>query len=307
MIKKYKKQAELLLSVLEISLKDNRFALKGGTAINLFYRDLPRYSVDIDLCYLPLEDRTTSMENIHLILHKISAEIRKLPRLRVTPSQPLNGRGEAKLQVEDHKVKIKIEPNYILRGHLFPTRSLPISKKAVDEFGVDFYANCLSFEDVYGGKICAALDRQHPRDLFDIKVLFENEGLTENIKHAFLLYLISGNRPFNEMLMPNHKDISGIYEADFKDMANIQVTLEELVQARSMLCAEILKSLNNDDRAFLQSFVRNTPDWHLVKHSKIKDFPAVRWKLLNQQKMSKEKRIGYINAIDELLQASRNF
>ena len=254
MIKEYKKQAELLLSVLEISLKDKRFALKGGTAINLFYRDLPRYSVDIDLCYLPLEDRTTSMENMHLILHKISAEIRKLPRLRVTPSQLLDGRGEAKLQVEDHEVKIKIEPNYILRGHLFPTRSLPISKKVADEFGVDFHANCLSFEDVYGGKICAALDRQHPRDLFDIKVLFENEGITENIKHAFLLYLISGSRPFNEMLMPNNKDISSIYEADFKDMANIRVTLEELVQARSMLCTEILKSLNNADRTFLQSF-----------------------------------------------------
>ena len=300
MIKKHKKQAAILLSVLEIALKDKRFGLKGGTAINLFYRDLPRYSVDIDICYLPLEDRATSMENIHAILHKISAEIRRLPRLRVTSSRSLNGRGEAKLQVEDHEVKIKIEPNYILRGNLFPNRNMPISKKAVEEFHVDIYANCLSFEDVYGGKLCAALDRQHPRDLFDVKVLFENEGITENIKHAFLLYLISGNRPFNEMLMPNHKDISGIYDVDFKEMANTQVTLEELVQARSVLCTEIVKSLNNDDRAFLQSFVRNTPDWHLVKHSKIKDFPAVRWKLLNQQKMSKEKRIRYINAIDKM-------
>ena len=127
MIETYKKQVHLLLSVLDVALEDERFALKGGTAINLFYRDLPRYSVDIDLCYLPLEDRATSMGNIHAILPKISAEIRKLPRLTVTSSRPLDGRREAKLQAEDHEVRIKIEPNYILRGHLFPTRDMSIA------------------------------------------------------------------------------------------------------------------------------------------------------------------------------------
>lgn len=161
-----------------------------------------------------------------------------------------------------------------------------------EEFNIDIYAKCLSFEDVYGGKLCAALDRQHPRDLFDVKLLLARERITENIRHSFLVYLISGNRPINEMLMPNHKNIGGIYEADFKDMVNTKITLEELVQARAMLGTALMKSLNNDDRAFLKSFVRNTSDWHLVKHSKIKEFPAVRWKLLNQQKMSKEKNIS---------------
>ena len=266
MIENYKKQVNLLLSVLEIAL----------------------------------EDRTTSMGNIHEILRKISADIRKLPRLKVTPSRLLDGRGEAKLQAEDHEVRIKIEPNYILRGHLFPTRDMQISKKASEEFNIDIYAKCLIFEDVYGSKLCAALDRQHPRDLFDVKLLLVRDGIYENIKHSFLLYLISGNRPINEMLVPNHKDIGSIYETDFKDMVNTKITLEELMQARATLCTEIMKSLNNDDRAFLQSFVRNTPDWNLVKHSKIKDFPAVRWKLLNQQKMSKEKSLAYIEAVDKL-------
>ena len=297
----YKKQVRLLLYVLETTLYDKRCALKGGTAINLFYRDFPRYSVDIDLCYLPLEDRETTLINIHSILQCMMTEIKKMPSMRVTASKLLDGKGVAKLEVADAEVSIKIEPNYILRGHLFATRDMLISKKASNEFDANFTAKCLSFEDVYGGKLCAALDRQHPRDLFDVKILLDREGITENVKHAFLLYLISGNRPFNEMLRPNRLDISGIYEADFKDMANIDTTLEELVQARETLCAEIMRSLNNDDRAFLKSFVRNTPDWHLVKHSKIKDFPAVRWKLINQQKMSKEKRDRYIATIDELL------
>ena len=228
----YKKQVNLLLSVLEVALEDERFALKAGTAINLFYRNLPRYFVDIDLCYLPLEDRATSMENIHAILRKISAEIRKLPRLTATSSRPLDGRGEAKLQVEDHEVRIKIEPNYILRGYLFPTKDMLINKRASEEFNVDIYAKCLSFEDVYGGKLCAALDRQHPRE---------------------------------------------------------------------MLIAEITKSLNDNDRVFLRSFVRNFPNWNLVSNIKIREFPAVRWKLLNQQKMSEMKRIKYIKTVDKLL------
>ena len=82
----YRKQVRLLLYVLETTLLDKRFALKGGTAINLFYRDFPRYSVDIDLCYLPIEDRKTTIHNIHLILKHMMTEIKKLPSMRVTPS-----------------------------------------------------------------------------------------------------------------------------------------------------------------------------------------------------------------------------
>ena len=300
MIEKYKKQLKLLLSVLGVTLEDKRVALKGGTAINLFYRDLPRYSVDIDLCYLPLEDRTTSVRNIHSILKKISSEIRKLPRLKVAPSRPLDNQGEAKLHVEDRGVRIKIEPNYIQRGCLFPSRIMPITPKVVEEFHVEIFANCLDFADVYGSKLCATLDRQHPRDLYDTKVLLENEGITENIKCAFLLYLISANRPFHEMLNPNNIDISGVYDSDFKEMVSAKITLKELIQSRKALRIAVIASLDNDDRAFLKSFVRNTPDWHLLKHPVIKNFPAVRWRLINQQKMNKKKRIEYIEAVDTL-------
>ncbi len=301
MIETYRRQVHLLLSVLDVVLEDERFALKGGTAINLFYRDFPRYSVDIDLCYLPLENRATSMGNIHVILRKISAEIRKLPGTKIISSRPLDGKGESKLQVVDKEVRIKIEPNYILRGHLFPIRNMPMSGKACEEFNTYIHARCLSFADCYGGKICAALDRQHPRDLFDVKVVFEHEGITEEIKDAFILYLISGKRPINEMLMPHRKDIADIYSDDFKDMLMVDVELEELIQTREMLIVEIKKSLNENDRAFLQSFVRNTPDWQLFKYSKISEFPAVRWKLLNQQKMSADKRKKYISAVGAVL------
>ena len=65
MREKYLKQVDTLIEILPIALADKRMALKGGTAINLFHRDLPRLSLDIDLCYLPLEDRVTTFAHIH--------------------------------------------------------------------------------------------------------------------------------------------------------------------------------------------------------------------------------------------------
>jgi hypothetical protein len=52
----YFRQAELLLRVLPLVDREAVFALKGGTAINFFVRDLPRVPVDIDLVYPRLQN-----------------------------------------------------------------------------------------------------------------------------------------------------------------------------------------------------------------------------------------------------------
>ena len=295
----YKKQMMLLLSVLRVALEDKRFALKGGTAINLFYRDFPRYSVDLDLTYLPLEDRKTTFNNVHKILTVISDKIQQLPNLNVSSSRPLDGKSETRLVVTNSEVTVRIEPNFTVRGHLFSTVNKTLSEIAAAEFKSHAYANCLSLSDCYGGKICAALDRQHPRDLFDVKVLFDNEGITEDIKDAFILYLLSSSRPINELLHPGHIDISSEYEK-FKAMTRHDVTLNELLDTRVRLISAIKSSLTDRDKIFLKSFTSNVPDWNLLTHSRMCEFPAVRWKLLNQKKMSKEKKKKYIEAVDEL-------
>lgn len=73
--RKYEKQVHLLLSVLPLVAKEKCFALHGGTAINLFHHNMPRLSVDIDLTYLPVEDRDTSIAHINKSLHRISQQI----------------------------------------------------------------------------------------------------------------------------------------------------------------------------------------------------------------------------------------
>jgi predicted nucleotidyltransferase component of viral defense system len=214
---KYREQLNLLLEILPYALKDERMALKGGTSINLFHRNFPRLSVDIDLCYLPLEDRKTSLNNIHQILSQIKSEVEKELCLQVTPNHPLDGKKEAKILVKKGKIGIKVEPNYTVRGILFSSEVLKLSQNAQKEFGKYLEVRCVGIADAYGGKICAALDRQHPRDLFDIKYLLDNEGITEKIKDSFLFYLISHNRPINELLNPNFKDISKLYHNEFAE------------------------------------------------------------------------------------------
>lgn len=49
----------------------------------------------------------------------------------------------------------------------------------------------MAFEDLYGGKLHAALDRRHPRDLFDVRLLYQNEGLTDDLFRVFMVYVAS--------------------------------------------------------------------------------------------------------------------
>lgn len=73
----YRRQVALLIRVMPLVFKIKDFAVHGGTAINLFHRNLPRYSVDIDVTYIPLEDRDTSLKNINTHLASLKTAIEK--------------------------------------------------------------------------------------------------------------------------------------------------------------------------------------------------------------------------------------
>ena len=66
------KQADLLVQLIPFVNAETCFALKGGTAINFFVRKFPRLSVDIDLVYVPVEDRETSLRGIDEALRRIA-------------------------------------------------------------------------------------------------------------------------------------------------------------------------------------------------------------------------------------------
>jgi predicted nucleotidyltransferase component of viral defense system len=198
----YKKQAALLLSVLPEVAKETCFALHGGTAINLFVRNMPRLSVDIDVTYVPIEDRATSLANIAEALERIKVRVETVvPKARVSHRKDL-----AKLQVSAQGVDIKLEVNLVGRGTLGVPEKLRLCAIAQDEFGAFCAVPVVPLGQLYGGKICAALDRQHPRDLFDMKYLLENEGFSDEVRKGFLLCLLGSDRPMHEIISPNFQD-----------------------------------------------------------------------------------------------------
>lgn len=288
----YFEQALLMLRVIPHVTAETCFALKGGTAINLFVRDMPRLSVDIDLAYLPAEEpRETALQKMSSALVRIAAAIKKaIPGAKVQEARAREPGRIAKLVVAAGRTRIKIEPNEVIRGAVFAAEERDLTPRAEELFELAVTARTLSVADLYGGKLCAALDRQHPRDLFDVKVLLENEGITDEIRKAFVVYLASHDRPINELLDPIRKDVRRIYESEFAGMTAAEVKYEELAAAREALIGTLMKALTDAEKAFLISLKEGRPKWKAIGIEHIEKLPAIQWKLTNIQKMEANKR-----------------
>jgi predicted nucleotidyltransferase component of viral defense system len=284
----YKAQVDLLLQVLPYVAKEKIFALKGGTAINLFVRDMPRLSVDIDLTYLPLDSREDALKNIQDGLNRIKVDIEKnVPGVKVH-TVPLNGGTDVKLNCQGKNAQIKIEVNTITRGNVYPTQLMQVVDSVQDEFGKFAAINVVSLAELYGGKICAAIDRQHPRDVFDVKLLFENEGLTNEIWDGVKIGMISHYKPINELLSPILKDQKSAFDNQFAGMTSVEFSYDDFENTRAVLIDTIQKRLTDDEKKFLLSFEMGEPDWKLFPHSVLKDLPAIKWKLLNIKKVKND-------------------
>ena len=301
-INSFYSQVSLLTKVLPIVGREKVFALKGGTAINLFVRDMPRLSVDIDLTFLPILNREETFTEIFSALQRIKKNIEEsLLGAKVKLIQAKSVPVPTSFYVAYQNIEIKVEVNFVLRGSAFPTVISTLCKSAVQEFNIDIEVVTLSIADLYGGKICAALDRQHPRDLFDIMILQDNEGITEEIRKSFIVYLASHSRPMNELLAPNFKDISLIYENEFIGMTKHSVELSSLYAARLKLLATLKQDLTPSEKQFLISIKEGTPEWSALGIPGIQNLPGIQWKLSNIQKMLPEKRKNVLEKLKEAL------
>ncbi|BBO75818.1 hypothetical protein DSCW_32350 [Desulfosarcina widdelii] len=286
----YTEQVRLLVALLPSVAKQSCFALKGGTAINLFVRDMPRLSVDIDLAYLPVEDRDTSMAAIDRALGVIAADIEHhIPRTVVRASV-LKGTGQRfKLLVLQGEIGVKIEVTPVLRGSAFQPEERQLSARAADAFGFARMA-VLSFADLYAGKMCAALDRQHPRDLYDVYWLLRQEGVDEHLKNAFLIYLMGHNRPMAELLSPQIQDIATQYHAELSGMVRLPVELGLLRETLPELVRVIHAAMSDGDKRFLLALKRGDEDWRDFALPEVERLPAIQWKMLNLARMQPAKR-----------------
>jgi len=299
---RYVDQVALLVRVIPEIAREDIFALKGGTAINLFVRDLPRLSVDIDLVYLPVGDRESSLQAVRDGLERVAVGLEREGRMAVERRLLPDGK---RLVVRSNDVTIKIEVSPVLRGTVFPPVLRAVSAAVEDRFGFA-EMRLVSEADLYAGKIAAALDRQHPRDLFDIHFLFANEGISDDLFKAFLIYLVSHPRPAYELLCPHRLDISAQYNDEFLGMTVTDLALEALLEARERLIAEIAaRARATAARQFLTRFHQLTPDWAAFGfESSIADLPALRWKRINLEKLREQNPAKFeeqLRALDECL------
>jgi hypothetical protein len=300
-LESYRTQVALLIRTLPFVAAEPEFALKGGTAINLFVRPLPRLSVDIDLTYLPVADRAVSLAAIDAALRRIAGRIGTgLPGAKVQVTQLADEGAATKLVVRLDNAQVKIEVTPVLRGTVYEPVTSAVVPEVEDAFGFA-EMQIVSFADLYAGKIVAAMDRQHPRDLFDVRDLLANEGITDDLRRAFIVYLISHGRPMAEVLAPTRKPLADEYMRGFIGMTREPVPLGELEAAREAIIDIMVAQMPRLHRAFLLGFKRGAPDWDLLGVPAAAQLPAVQWKQLNLDRLSPSKRRDLIDALERVL------
>lgn len=291
----YRRQVALLIRVMPLVFKIKDFAVHGGTAINLFHRNLPRYSVDIDITYIPIKDWDASIKVINSHLSALKASIEKaVPGIHVIHKTDVR-----KLLCTKDGTTIKIEVNGIKRGILGDTEKMQLCEKAKAEFGMSCFANIVSWSQLYGGKIAAALSRQHPRDLFDCR------GITSDdfgaVKNGFMLCLLGSDKPIIESLNPNPIDQQEALDNQFEGMTDEPFNYDDYQTARLNLLEVVSQGLTDDDKAFLISFEDGNPDWSKCCAGDLSYYPSVRWKLQNIAKLKSSNPTKHEEGIKKLV------
>ena len=268
-----------MLRLVPLVMDEEVFAVHGGSAINLFVNEMPRYSVDIDLTYIPLDDREKSLKEISSHLETMASKAKRMFRgLHVIPNY-----GTSKLLCEYRGYQVKVEVNQTKRGIVGgELQHLPLCTKAQNEFGMYCEAAIVPMTQLYGGKVAAALSRQHPRDLFDIKHM--TIPMTA-IREGLIFCLLGSDRPIHESLSPKLIDQRMAMANQFEGMSDVPFSYTEFEETRERLIRDVRELLTEEDKQFLIGFERAEPVWFGYEFANLKDYPSVKWKSMNLAKL----------------------
>lgn len=291
---RYRKQVALLIRIMPSVYKIKEFAVHGGTAINLFHRNLLRYSVDIDVTYIPIENRQHSLAYINQKLLEVKKNIEKTIPGVVVKHKP----DVWKLLCTLGDATVKIEVNATKRGIIGDVVELPLCEKARNEFSMGCKARTVSFSQLYGGKITAALSRQHPRDLFDCKYM-ELQSF-DDVKNGFMLCLLGSDKPIIESLQPHDIDQTEALENQFQGMTETPFGYEDYLESRTALLSLVNGGLTITDKEFLLSFEQGEPDWNKCCAGDLSQYPSVQWKLLNIGKLKESNPVKFEQGVNKL-------
>ncbi|MEI7552014.1 MAG: nucleotidyl transferase AbiEii/AbiGii toxin family protein [Verrucomicrobiota bacterium] len=273
MDKVYIDTVRLLLEIAPEVFRAEGFAMKGGTALNLFVQDMPRLSVDIDVVYV--KHRVGREEALAEIGRELGS-LRQRLRDRGIIVEEIKAVGdETKLFARRGRQEVKIEVNHVFRGTLLPTEARALVPTASSLFTTSLTVPTLAVAELYGGKLVAAMDRQHPRDFFDTHGMYQQFGLRPDIVECFVGYLAGHNRPVHEVLFSRDIDLTPAYENEFDGMARETISLADLQATRDRLRRDLRAGLTEAHRRFLLGLVAGEPSWDLMSCRHFAELPAV--------------------------------
>jgi hypothetical protein len=195
---------------------------------------------------------------------------------------------------------VKVEVNHVFRGTVIPVVPRPMTAATSTMFAREITVPILATAELYGSKLVAALDRQHPRDFFDVLGMYERHGLSPEIVECFVCYLAGHNRPVHEVLFSRDQDMKRAFENELVGMTREPIALETLVEVRRRLRADLAEALTPNQRTFLLGLVSGKPDWSLMQSPHLAELPAIRWKLENITRLEKSNRTKFTAQSDEL-------
>jgi predicted nucleotidyltransferase component of viral defense system len=282
----YTSTVQLLLAIAPAIFESPLFAMKGGTALNLFVQDLPRLSVDIDVVFLRYD--LTRDEALKAIKEELAVAKTRIERMGFKAEVRQNNVGdEAKMFVTDGTSEVKVEVNFVFRGTVLPPVSTSLTAAAQTLFAANVEVPVLAVPELYGSKLVAAMDRQHPRDIFDVQHMFDRFGMPSDFVDCFVVYLAGHNRPVHEVLFAQLQPLADVFANEFVGMTAAPVTLEQLEATRARLFESLPRALTPAHRTFLLTLVQGEPDWGQMPFPHLQELPAIRWKLMNLAKLKK--------------------
>ena len=298
----YINTVRLLLAIAPIIFKQPNFAIKGGTALNLFVQDMPRLSVDIDVVFT--DYRLPRERALECIAESLRSAAIELTGLGYSAHLPKTKDGhELKMMVRNDRAQVKVEVNCVFRGTLHEVVLSPLVAPAQEMFTTDAMLPVLQMPELYGSKLVAAMDRQHPRDLFDVRLMLDKFGLTDDIANCFVGYLAGHNRPVHEVLFSNlipENQLRIAFENEFEGMTMKVIPFELLVATQQEMHKILRTALTENMRHFLLSLVQLKPDWSLMPYAHLKELPAVQWKLFNLAKLRQTKPLQFEEQFKQL-------
>ena len=305
MNQEYVDTVRLLLAIAPAVFQSPRFALKGGTALNLFLHDMPRLSVDIDVVFT---DHTLDREAaLRAIAADLKAAKSAISALGYRATLPTTKSGDnVKLSVEGNGLRIKVEVNFVFRGTVLPVTQRPLMPIAQELFTTDITLPVLDPSELYGGKLVAAMDRQHPRDMFDVVKMLERFGWQSSFVDCFVAYLAGHNRPVHEVAFPKKLPLQPAFTNEFTGITYDDVALAVLEQTQERLMSELPRALTSRHRDFLLSLVSAEPQWELMPFDNLRHLPAPQWKLLNLRKLKTRDAGRFAAQHDELAARFKN-